>query len=537
MPVKIFFCYAREDEPLLNTLKTHLSPLKRKGLIDLWYDREIKAGTQWEKEIDKHLNEANIILLLVSPDFMNSDYCYGIEMQRALERDQRGEARVIPIILRPVYWQEALGKLQALPTDAKPIVSSNWQFQDEAFLNVAEGIRTVIEETMSKPTSPFPTIPALPIKTGSKPEQLIPKSDISVFETEQKLSSLSQQSQYFQEERNTQANLFIQPSNVVNQQRISSAPEASAYEHVNIETLFNEAVIAQSNGNLEKALELYQQIRKLDPNFNKVQLTFHLKKLMDQFASEASRRNDQKSQIHYLNELLKLDPGNIIVQSRLEKASSTYIKLLRQRATSARQSSNWEDEYKSLNEILKLRPKDIEANKYFNPAKIKYLRKQAKKARKAASWDEEARKWDELLVLLPKNFDSFPARFKANRRRAIAMKNQDHVPVYENASQLESEGHLDEARENLEKLWQDAPYYGDPKRLARKVDMLIPLPLEKWRKTIWLILLVGLLVLPMISIILSFLQIDSTIAWVGLIIDVIVLVILSKYWLLIDWFD
>src|SRR5690242_18483104 len=98
MAVKLFFCYAHEDEPLLNNLKTHLRPLQREGLINIWYDRDISAGTEWEEEIDRHLNEANIILLLVSPDFMDSDYCYGTEMQRALERHERGEARVIPVI-------------------------------------------------------------------------------------------------------------------------------------------------------------------------------------------------------------------------------------------------------------------------------------------------------------------------------------------------------------------------------------------------------------------------------------------------------
>src|SRR5437764_1267929 len=126
MPVKIFFCYAREDEPLLNKLKSHLRPLQRQGLVDIWHDREISAGTQWEQEISRHLNEADVILLLVSPDFMDSDYCYSIEMKRAIERHEREEATVIPVILRHVYWQGVLGKLQALPTDAKPITDPFW---------------------------------------------------------------------------------------------------------------------------------------------------------------------------------------------------------------------------------------------------------------------------------------------------------------------------------------------------------------------------------------------------------------------------
>src|SRR5690348_1349970 len=123
MAVKIFFCYAHEDEALLKQLKAHLIPLQREKLIDLWYDRDISAGTEWEQQIRQHLDAAQIILLLVSPDFMASEYINSIEMQRALERQQRGEARVIPIILRRVYWQGVLGNIQALPTDARPVKS------------------------------------------------------------------------------------------------------------------------------------------------------------------------------------------------------------------------------------------------------------------------------------------------------------------------------------------------------------------------------------------------------------------------------
>src|SRR5207237_2712073 len=99
----------------------------------------------------QHLNTARIILLLVSPDFIDSDYCYGVEMKRAMERHERGEARVIPVILRLVYWKKApFGKLQALPTDAKPVTSPKWHSQDEAFFDVSEGIRTAVEELIAK---------------------------------------------------------------------------------------------------------------------------------------------------------------------------------------------------------------------------------------------------------------------------------------------------------------------------------------------------------------------------------------------------
>ena len=123
--------------------------LKRHNLIDVWHDQIISAGTEWEREIKTHLDRSQIILLLISPDFIASNYCYCIEMNRAVERHERGEARVIPIILRPVSWQDApFGKFQALPTGAKPITM--WQNRDEAFLNIAEGIRKAVEELAIK---------------------------------------------------------------------------------------------------------------------------------------------------------------------------------------------------------------------------------------------------------------------------------------------------------------------------------------------------------------------------------------------------
>src|SRR5579884_3619424 len=117
MPAKIFFCYAREDKHLVEELKISLISLQRYGLIEMWYDQNISAGREWEREITDQLNAAQIILLLISPHFMASDYCYNKEMQRAIERHERGEARVIPVILRDTLWQIApFSKLQALPT-------------------------------------------------------------------------------------------------------------------------------------------------------------------------------------------------------------------------------------------------------------------------------------------------------------------------------------------------------------------------------------------------------------------------------------
>jgi TIR domain-containing protein len=142
--VNIFCCYAHKDQSLLSELKAHLFSLQHSGLITIWSDTNIAPGTNWEEQVKAHLNAAHIVLLLISPAFMASDYCYSQEMQRAMERYERGKVRMIPIILRPVDWHNSpFGKLQALPLDAKPIV--RWTDRDEALFDVARGIRQVAE--------------------------------------------------------------------------------------------------------------------------------------------------------------------------------------------------------------------------------------------------------------------------------------------------------------------------------------------------------------------------------------------------------
>jgi len=144
--LEVFCCYARKDEEILKDLKKHLKLLVRQNIISVWNDADISPGSDWEHEIHQHLNSAKIILLLVSPDFMASDYCYSKEMMRAMERHDAGEAYVIPIISRPVYWQTApFGTLQALPKDAQPIKGSSWFSTDEALLWVVKGILGIIE--------------------------------------------------------------------------------------------------------------------------------------------------------------------------------------------------------------------------------------------------------------------------------------------------------------------------------------------------------------------------------------------------------
>src|SRR5271157_3847818 len=124
--MEIFCCYTHGDEELLLKLKKQLAPFLRYQFVDIaiWYDAYISPGAEWKNEVYEHLNKAQIILLLVSPDFIASDRCYDIEMTRAMERHQRGEAYVIPIILRPVHWKQTpFGALQALPKGDKPVIS------------------------------------------------------------------------------------------------------------------------------------------------------------------------------------------------------------------------------------------------------------------------------------------------------------------------------------------------------------------------------------------------------------------------------
>src|SRR6266567_4431093 len=147
-PIEVFYSYSHKDEKLRQRLENHLTILKNEGLISGWKDADITAGAEWDDEIKKHLNAAKIILLLISEDFLASKYCYDIEMKRAMERHERGEARVIPIILHEVDWSRApFGKLKALPKDGKAV--SSWRNRAQAFKNVALGIRNAIEELRS----------------------------------------------------------------------------------------------------------------------------------------------------------------------------------------------------------------------------------------------------------------------------------------------------------------------------------------------------------------------------------------------------
>lgn len=168
-PLRLVYSYAEEDEVHRASLERHLSLLRRSGVIADWHFRKIVAGRSWEGEIDEHFGNADIYLLLLSADFLASDYCYQTEMNVALQRRSAGEAVVIPIIVRATDWTSApLSSLQALPTSAKPVTS--WNNLDEAWTDVAKGIRAAVAD--------------LQLRRSAPADQIAPAEDRSVISEE-----------------------------------------------------------------------------------------------------------------------------------------------------------------------------------------------------------------------------------------------------------------------------------------------------------------------------------------------------------------
>lgn len=148
--INIFFAYSREDSTLRDRLDKHLSGLKRKNYVNTWYDGKIDAGKEWEKEIDSNLSKADIVLLLISADFIASDYCYDVEMTKAISRHEKGDAVIIPINLNPCDWSDLpFSKIQGLPQNGKPITSTFWENSEIALNEVAKSIKDIVENLLA----------------------------------------------------------------------------------------------------------------------------------------------------------------------------------------------------------------------------------------------------------------------------------------------------------------------------------------------------------------------------------------------------
>lgn len=161
---KLFISYSHRDEGLKNELISHLAPLKRQGLVSIWHDRRLTPGDRLDDEISQNLEDADIIVMLISSDFVQSEYCFGREMQRALERHEACDARAISIIVRPCHFHGLqIANFVLLPTDAKAVTT--WSDRDSAWVDVVNGIRAAIERqaVISFPRSataqpPSPTV-------------------------------------------------------------------------------------------------------------------------------------------------------------------------------------------------------------------------------------------------------------------------------------------------------------------------------------------------------------------------------------------
>lgn len=167
--VSLFYSYSHDDEDLRKKLNKHLAFLKRGNLISEWHDRDIELGGDWAKEIDEKLASADIILLLISASFIASDYCWGVELKKALERHAREEATVVPVILRPCQWQETIfAKLQACPTNGRAVTA--WIDADAALDDVAGKIGRLVKAIRSKHEAA--AIPPAPKVEESEPTPL-----------------------------------------------------------------------------------------------------------------------------------------------------------------------------------------------------------------------------------------------------------------------------------------------------------------------------------------------------------------------------
>ncbi|MBL7795269.1 MAG: TIR domain-containing protein [Saprospiraceae bacterium] len=146
-PLKIFFSYSKHDLEHLNVLKRHLAPLRREESIIVWDDSQILPGEEWDKSIRQELSNADVVVLLVSSDFLATEYVWK-EIEIATQRHERGEALVVPIIVRPCNWENTpFARFNALPDKGRPI--TKWENRDEAWHAVAQQIRR-LSTTLNK---------------------------------------------------------------------------------------------------------------------------------------------------------------------------------------------------------------------------------------------------------------------------------------------------------------------------------------------------------------------------------------------------
>jgi len=172
--VKIFISYAHADEGLRQELDKHMAGLKHQGIVEAWHDRRIGAGQDWVDEIDENLRTADVVLLLISSDFIASKYCYDVEMAEAMRRHDAKQAVVIPVILRPCDWHDLpFGKLQASTKDGRAVVK--FPTLDDGFLEVVQSIKAAAQRIKPQPGSGGGAV-RRPKEEGTKSDRSTPRA-------------------------------------------------------------------------------------------------------------------------------------------------------------------------------------------------------------------------------------------------------------------------------------------------------------------------------------------------------------------------
>src|SRR5216110_1747164 len=247
-PIQIFYSYIAEDEKWQKKLETQLSGLHLDGLICHWHHKLIEAGREQQREIDEHLNTAHIFLLLVSPGFLASDYCRNVEVKKALERYEKSEAYVIPVILEHSDWKTSpFGKLQSLPRNGKPICQ--WEASDAPLFNIAGEIRKIIEKLVAREWLNY---------GGTLYERKYYEKALSAFENALKCDS------GYVEAYNRMGDTYYAQHN--DEEALKAYESARKYDPRSTWAWYGIGNVYLRRKNYESALDAFQQITTIDPD-------------------------------------------------------------------------------------------------------------------------------------------------------------------------------------------------------------------------------------------------------------------------------
>src|SRR5713226_1037627 len=160
----VFISYSHKDEDWKDRLVTHLGVLRHQGLLDLWDDRRIAAGEDWHQEIQEAMAAASVAILLVSADFLNSEFILNQEIPHLLERRDKEGVRIFPVIIEPCAWQIVgwLRRMQVRPKDGRPLSAGN-EYQVEADLTaITVEVHELLRSTGTAVSPPGPVPPERP---------------------------------------------------------------------------------------------------------------------------------------------------------------------------------------------------------------------------------------------------------------------------------------------------------------------------------------------------------------------------------------